>query len=155
MKKQYIHMGGQNMIVCVTGATSGYGKAILERFVSEGKRVIAIGRRQERLLALQRLYQDAVFPVPLDVCQAESVYKAFAGLPADWSDIQVLVNNAGLALGLGRAPDINLADWHTMIDTNIKALVTVTQAVLPGMVPEPGAYCQYGLHRRPLSLSGR
>jgi 3-hydroxy acid dehydrogenase/malonic semialdehyde reductase len=122
------------MIVLVTGATAGFGAAIARRFVHAGHRVIAAGRRAERLAALQADLGDAVLPLPLDVRDRAAVADAIAGLPAEWSDIDVLVNNAGLALGLEPAHKADIDQWETMIDTNNKGLVYVTRTVLPGMV---------------------
>ncbi len=122
------------MIVLVTGATAGFGAAIARRFVQEGHRVIAAGRRAERLAALREDLGDSVLALPLDVRDRAAVAGAIAGLPADWADVDVLVNNAGLALGLEPAHKADLDAWETMIDTNNKGLVYVTRAVLPGMV---------------------
>jgi NADP-dependent 3-hydroxy acid dehydrogenase YdfG len=122
------------MIVLVTGATAGFGAAIARRFVQAGHRVVAAGRRAERLAALRDELGDAVLPLPLDVRDRAAVAAAIAGLPADWAEIDVLVNNAGLALGLEPAFKADLDQWETMIDTNNKGLVYVTRAVLPGMV---------------------
>jgi len=122
------------MIVLVTGATAGFGAAIARRFVREGHRVIAAGRRAERLAALRAELGEAVFTVALDVRDRAAVADAIAGLPAEWAAIDVLVNNAGLALGLEPAQRADLDQWDTMIDTNTKGLAYVTRAVLPGMV---------------------
>jgi 3-hydroxy acid dehydrogenase/malonic semialdehyde reductase len=122
------------MIVLVTGATAGFGAAIARRFVREGHRVVAAGRRAERLAALHDELGDAVLTLPLDVRDRAAVARAIAGLPPNWADIDVLVNNAGLALGLEPAHKADLDAWETMIDTNNKGLVYVTRAVLPGMV---------------------
>ena len=122
------------MIVLVTGATSGFGAAIARRFAREGHRVIASGRRVDRLEALRAELGDAVLTVPLDVRDPPAVERAVAGLPADVAAIDLLVNNAGLALGLEPAQRASLDDWERMVDTNVKGLMTVTRAVLPGMV---------------------
>jgi 3-hydroxy acid dehydrogenase/malonic semialdehyde reductase len=122
------------MIVFVTGATAGFGAAIARRYVAEGHRVIAAGRRAERLAALAGELGAAVLPLTLDVRDRAAVGAAVAGLPADWAAIDVLVNNAGLALGLEPAQRADLDQWETMIDTNTKGLAYVTRAVLPGMV---------------------
>lgn len=122
------------MIALVTGATSGFGAEIARRFVREGHRVIAAGRRMDRLEALAIELGDALYPVLLDVRERDAVFAAIEALPENWRAIDVLVNNAGLALGLDMAPRANLDDWETMIDTNIKGLTYVTRAVLPGMV---------------------
>lgn len=122
------------MIILVTGATAGFGESITRRFVNNGHKVIATGRRQERLQALKQELGDAVLTLSLDVRDRAAVEKALVELPAEWRDIDVLVNNAGLALGLEPAHRASLDDWETMIDTNNKGLVYMTHAVLPGMV---------------------
>lgn len=123
------------MIVFVTGATAGFGAAIARRFVTAGHRVIAAGRREDRLQALvDELGRDNVLPLVLDVRDRDAVFAAVAGLPADYAQIDLLVNNAGLALGLEPAHRADLDQWETMIDTNVTGLVTMTRAVLPGMV---------------------
>lgn len=123
------------MIILVTGATAGFGAAIARRFAAEGARIIAAGRRRERLDALAtELGPDRIHPLVLDVRDRAAVEAAIAGLPAEFADIDLLVNNAGLALGLTPAPQADLDDWETMVDTNVKGLMYVTRAVLPGMV---------------------
>jgi len=123
------------MIVLITGATAGFGAAIARRFVGAGHRVIAVGRRADRLAALvAELGERAVYPVPLDVTERAAVERAVAGLPEDLAAIDVLVNNAGLARGLAPAHQTDLDDWEVMVETNVKGLMYVTHAVLPGMV---------------------
>jgi NADP-dependent 3-hydroxy acid dehydrogenase YdfG len=122
------------MLVLVTGATSGFGAEIARTFVHHGHRVIATGRRQDRLDALARELGPALLAVPMDVSSKASINNALSALPSDWRDIDVLVNNAGLALGVAPAQDASLEDWETMIDTNCKGLVTMTRALLPAMV---------------------
>jgi len=122
------------MIVFVTGATSGFGAAVARRFAREGHRIIAAGRRVDRLDALRAELGDTVFTLPLDVRDRPAVERAVAALPADLAAIDLLVNNAGLALGLEPAQRASLDDWERMVDTNIKGLMTMTRAVLPGMV---------------------
>jgi len=123
------------MIVLITGATAGFGEAMARRFVKEGHRVIATGRRGDRLEALRNdLGNDRVYTLMLDVRSREAVTKAIANLPSDWSEIDILVNNAGLAAGVNVAQVADLDDWDTMVDTNIKGLLYMTRAVLPGMV---------------------
>ena len=123
------------MIILVTGATSGFGRAIALRFAAEGARIIAAGRRTERLAALaNEIGAERVLPLTLDVRDRAAVASAIAGLPEAWAAIDVCVNNAGLALGLAGAQAAELDDWDAMVDTNIKGLIYVTRAVLPGMV---------------------
>ncbi|MDI3490776.1 NADP-dependent 3-hydroxy acid dehydrogenase [Thauera propionica] len=122
------------MIVFVTGASAGFGAAIARSFVKGGHRVVATARRKDRLDALAAELGDALLPLELDVRDADAVAAAPASLPADFAAIDVLVNNAGLALGLEPAHKASLDDWHTMIDTNCTGLVQVTRAFLPGMV---------------------
>ena len=123
-------------VALVTGATAGFGQAICRTLAAAGWRVVGTGRRAERLQALQaELAQQghAFWPLPFDVTYRAATQSALAGLPADWQDIDLLVNNAGLALGLERADAASLDDWQRMIDTNISGLVTVTRLVLPQM----------------------
>jgi len=123
------------MIVFVTGATSGFGAAIARRFATAGHRVIAAGRRADRLAELaDALGRDKVLPLILDVRDREAVAAAVAALPPEFAEIDLLVNNAGLALGLEPAQKADLDNWDTMVDTNVKGLMYMTRAVLPGMV---------------------
>ncbi len=122
------------MIIFVTGASSGFGAGIARRFVREGHRVIAAARRTDRLAALAAELGPALLPVELDVTRKESIDQMLAALPADWQAVDVLVNNAGLALGLEPAQEANLSDWDTMIATNCQGLVWMTRALLPRMV---------------------
>lgn len=122
------------MIVFVTGATAGFGRAIAERFIAEGAKVIASGRRAERLAELAEALGPNLLPLELDVRDAAAVQAAVDGLPEAFAAVDVLVNNAGLALGLEPADRALLDDWDTMIDTNVRGLVYVTRALLPGMV---------------------
>ncbi|MCU1258308.1 MAG: bifunctional NADP-dependent 3-hydroxy acid dehydrogenase/3-hydroxypropionate dehydrogenase YdfG [Bryobacterales bacterium] len=128
------------MTVFVTGATSGFGDAIARRFARDGARVIAAGRRKERLDALRQDLGERVFPIVLDVRDRDAVFEAVAALPADFAAIDVLVNNAGLALGLEPAYEAKIEDWETMVDTNIKGLLYCTRAILPGMVQRKGGH---------------
>jgi 3-hydroxy acid dehydrogenase / malonic semialdehyde reductase len=125
-------LGGR--VALVTGATSGFGLATAEAFVRAGARVIATGRRRERLEKLASAHPGAIHPVVLDLQDRAAIPVALGGLPAAFSEIDVLVNNAGLALGLEPAQRASLEEWDTMIETNCRALVTVTRVVLPGMV---------------------
>ncbi len=121
----------------VTGATSGFGRATARRFAAAGWRVVASGRRTERLEALAeelRANGAEIHIMTLDVRDADAVKKAVAALPADFAKVTCLVNNAGLALAPEPAQKVDLADWHTMIDTNVTGLVNVTHALLPTLI---------------------
>ena len=121
-------------IAFVTGASNGFGAAIVRRFAAEGVRVVALARRQDRLAGLAAELGDSVLPVRLDVRDRAAVQDVVAGLPSEFAEIDVLVNNAGLAKGLNPAQDADLDDWEEMIDTNCKGLVYCTRTILPGMV---------------------
>ena len=121
--------------ILVTGASAGFGAAIVRRFVAAGARVIAASRRLDRLQALaQEVGPDRVLPLALDVTDPGAIAAALAGLPEAFAGLDCLVNNAGLALGMGPAQTADPADWDRMIDTNCRGLVHVTRAVLPGMI---------------------
>jgi len=122
------------MIVLVTGATAGFGAAMARVFVKNGHQVIAAGRRVERLEALAAELGPNLLPLKLDVTDKAAITAALASLPAAWQEIDVLINNAGLALGVKGAQESSLEDWETMISTNCTGLVTITHALLPGMV---------------------
>lgn len=122
------------LTILVTGASAGFGEAITRRFVREGYRVIAAARRQERLAALAGELGSAVLPVQLDVTDAAAVAALPGSLPDGWREVDVLVNNAGLALGLDPAWSASLPDWETMVATNVVGLMRLTRALLPGMV---------------------
>jgi len=122
------------MIVLITGASAGFGAEMARTFVSNGHRVILAARRTDRIAELATELGDAALPVTLDVTSRASIETALAGLPADWKGIDVLINNAGLALNTVPAHEVPLEDWETMIATNCKGLVTMTRLVLPDMV---------------------
>ena len=122
------------MIAFITGASAGFGAATTRRFVRDGVRVVAAGRRTAKLDELRAELGPLVFPLTLDVRDRAAVEAAVASLPADFAEIDVLVNNAGLAVGLGPAYEASLEDWDAMVDTNVKGLLYVTHAVLAGMV---------------------
>ncbi|MEI6087813.1 MAG: SDR family NAD(P)-dependent oxidoreductase [Bacteroidota bacterium] len=121
--------------ILVTGATSGFGKAMAEKFASEKWNCIITGRRKEKLdelaTTLRNTYGIKVLPLVFDVQNKEAVFNQLGNLPAEWQSIDVLVNNAGLALGRDSFESANLNDWETMIDTNVKGVMYVTKAVLP------------------------
>jgi NADP-dependent 3-hydroxy acid dehydrogenase YdfG len=121
--------------VFITGASAGFGAACARHFADHGWRLVLTARRVERLAALQEeLGASAVHIIALDVRDREAVAAAVAGLPPEFAAVDLLINNAGLALGLKPAHQCSLDDWETMIDTNIKGLTYCTRALLPGMV---------------------
>ncbi|HBS64122.1 MAG TPA: NADP-dependent 3-hydroxy acid dehydrogenase [Stenotrophomonas sp.] len=124
----------------ITGATSGFGAAAVHRFAQAGWRVIATGRRAERLQPLVDAYgAERVHAAVFDVRDTAAMEAALAALPADFAAIDLLVNNAGLAQGTAPAQSASLDDWRTMIDTNVTALVTLTHRLLPQLVARKGA----------------
>ena len=123
-----------SLIVFVTGATAGFGAAIARRFVRDGHRVIAAGRRRDRLDALHAELGEPTLPLQLDVTDLGAVDALPGSLPERWREVDVLVNNAGLALGLEPAHQASLEDWDRMVATNITGLIHITRALLPGMV---------------------
>jgi NADP-dependent 3-hydroxy acid dehydrogenase YdfG len=127
-----------NNIILITGATSGFGKAIAEKFAANKWNCIITGRRKERLQKiadeLSSKYQIKILPLVFDVQQREEVFQQIENLPEEWKAIDVLVNNAGLALGRDTFDKASLDDWETMIDTNVKGLLYVSKAVLPFMI---------------------
>jgi 3-hydroxy acid dehydrogenase/malonic semialdehyde reductase len=120
-------------IIFITGATSGFGKATAEKFAANGYDVILNGRRIERLQelchSLERRYNVAVFTLPFDVRDEKAVFAAIDGLPEQWKKIDVLFNNAGLALGRDYFDEASMEDWNTMIDTNVKGFMYVAKAM--------------------------
>lgn len=122
------------MIIVVTGATAGFGQAIARRFVKEGHKVVATGRRMEKLEALQRELGDALLPVSFDVTKRTEVFESLENLPEPFRDVDVLINNAGLALGIEPFHKASVDNWERMIDTNLKGLLYCTRALLPGMM---------------------
>ena len=126
-----------NKVVMITGATSGIGTACARKFAENGDRLILTGRNEDRLADIKKelVAQGAdVLTLVFDVRDREKASQAVKTLPAEWQEIDVLVNNAGLALGLEPEYEGNLDEWETMIDTNVKGLLTMTRLVVPGMV---------------------
>ena len=123
-------------IVLITGASSGFGEACARIFASRGHRLVLAARRLERLEQLkdELANQCPVHTVQLDVRDRTAVDKVVASLPGDFQAVDVLVNNAGLALGLEPAHRVDIEDWEIMVDTNVKGLMYCTRAILPGMV---------------------
>lgn len=123
----------------ITGASSGIGAAAVRRFVAGGWRVVGTGRRADRLAALAAdLPAGSFHPATFDVRHSAAMQAAFAALPADFVAPDLLVNNAGLALGTAPAQSARVSDWQTMIDTNIRALVEITHHLLPGLIERRG-----------------
>jgi len=118
--------------ILITGATSGFGEAIARRFAKDGWKLVILGRRKDRLDKLAK--ELKAHALVCDVRKRKEVFDALAALPKEYAAIDVLVNNAGLALGMEPAHKADLEDWETMVDTNCKGLMHVTRAVLPGMV---------------------
>lgn len=128
----------KNKIVLITGASSGIGEACAKIFAEHGAKLILCARRNEKLKQavreLQQQYGVEILPLQMDVRQTDTVQDTLSNLPADWKAIEILINNAGLGLGLDKIQEGNTNDWDQMIDTNVKGLLSVTKAVLPGMV---------------------
>ena len=126
-----------NKLVLITGATSGIGLGCARKFAENGDRLILTGRNEQRLAEICQELSDKgtkVMTLTFDVRDREAAKKCINNLPTEWRAIDVLVNNAGLALGLEPEYEGSLEDWETMIDTNIKGLLTMTRLVVPGMV---------------------
>ena len=124
----------------ITGATSGFGRATARRLADAGWRIVATGRRADRLRALVDELGDArVHAAAFDIRDAAAMTTAIAALPDGYRDIDLLLNNAGLAQGTAPAQNASLEDWQRMIDTNITALVALTRAMLPGLIERRGA----------------
>jgi NADP-dependent 3-hydroxy acid dehydrogenase YdfG len=126
-----------NKIVLITGATSGIGLGCARKFAENGDKVILTGRNEQRLAEIRQELEAKgreVLTLAFDVRDSQQAQQCINDLPEDWQEIDVLVNNAGLALGLEPEYEGDLDDWSTMIDTNIKGLLTMTRLVVPGMV---------------------
>jgi 3-hydroxy acid dehydrogenase/malonic semialdehyde reductase len=128
----------KNKVVCITGASSGIGAATAMEFARHGAKLLLCARRLENLQAMEAELRDAgapdVFNFQLDVRDRDAVQTTLANLPETWRSIDVLVNNAGLSRGLTKLYDDDIDNWEEMIDTNVKGLLYVTRAVVPGMV---------------------
>ena len=127
-------------IALITGATAGFGTAICRMLIQAGYFVIGTGRRTERLASLKVELGEKFLPLTFDISDRLATQEAIKSLPTLWENIDLLVNNAGLALGLESADKANLDDWEQMIDTNIKGLVNITRFVLPQMVERNTGY---------------
>ena len=123
-----------SLTILVTGATAGFGAAMARRFIRDGHRVIGAARRTGRLDALRAELGPALLPFPLDVTDLAACDALPGSLPEGWQEVDVLVNNAGLALGLDPAQKARLEDWDRMLATNVAGLIHLTRALLPGMV---------------------
>ena len=135
-------------IILVTGASSGFGKAIATKFAAGGWNVILTARRKEKLdelaKALEANYGVKTLRLIFDVQDKKAVFDNLQNLPAEWQAINILVNNAGLALGRDSFENANLEDWETMIDTNVKGLLYASKAVLPMLIKEKGHIINIG-----------
>lgn len=127
-----------NKTVLITGASSGIGEGCARKFASEGARLILNARRVDKLQALaaelKEKYGCECYVMPFDVCDREAAIAALESLPQEWKSIDILINNAGLAVGVDKEHEGNLQEWDVVIDTNIKALLSMTRLVVPGMV---------------------
>lgn len=135
-------------IILVTGASSGFGKAIATKFAAGGWNVILTARRKEKLeelsKALESNYGIKTLSLIFDVQDKKAVFDKLQNLPTEWQAINILVNNAGLALGRDSFENANLEDWETMIDTNVKGLLYASKAVLPMLIKEKGHIINIG-----------
>lgn len=124
--------------ILITGASSGIGEGCARKFASQGARLILNSRSADKLTALaeelKEKYDAECYVMPFDVCDRESAAAALNALPQEWKSIDVLVNNAGLAIGVDKEYEGNLDEWDVVIDTNVKALLSMTRLVVPGMV---------------------
>ena len=127
-----------NQTILITGAPSGIGEGCARKFASQGARLILNSRSKDKLAALARelkeKYNADCYIMPFDVCNRDSATAALEALPEEWKSIDVLINNAGLAIGVDKEYEGNLDEWDTVIDTNIKALLSMTRLIVPGMV---------------------
>lgn len=127
-----------NKTILITGASGGIGEGCARKFASQGARLILNARNACKLIALSQelkeKYDADCYVMPFDVCDRESAVIALNALPEDWKSIDVLVNNAGLAIGVDKEYEGSLDEWDTVIDTNIKALLSMTRLVVPGMI---------------------
>lgn len=128
----------KNKTILITGASAGIGASCARYFAEAGARLILSARRKEKLQSLaddlQAAHSTETLLLPLDVQQADTVSKGITGLPESWQAIDVLINNAGLSRGLDKQYEAPLQDWEEMIDTNVKGLLYMTRAIVPGMV---------------------
>lgn len=127
-----------NKTILITGASSGIGEGCARKFASEGARLILNARSTEKLISLaeelKEKYDTECYVMPFDVCDSKAASAALNALPEGWKDIDILINNAGLAIGVDKEHEGNPDEWDMMIDTNVKALLSMTRLVVPGMV---------------------
>lgn len=128
------HLDAKTLTVLVTGATSGFGAAACRRFAAAGAKVVATGRRKDRLNALKKELGERCHILAFDVADRKATETALSTLPEEFSQVNVLIANAGLALGLGPAHEADLNDWDAMVATNVNGVMYSVRAVLPGMV---------------------
>lgn len=128
----------KDYVVLITGASSGIGAACANIFAQAGAKLILAARRQEKLEQLAEQlgkdYDCESYLLPMDVCDLSQVQSALSNLPETWSNIDILINNAGLSRGLDKVQEASIQDWEEMIDTNIKGLLYMTRTILPGMI---------------------
>lgn len=126
-------------IALITGATAGFGNSSVKEFIDNGWKVIATGRREERLLALKEQFGEALHTLTFDIQNSTQINEAIDSLPSNFKNIDLLINNAGLALGTAAAQECDLEQWNTMVDTNIRGLMSLTHKVLPTLIEQRGA----------------
>jgi serine 3-dehydrogenase len=126
-------------IALITGATAGFGNSSVKEFIDNGWKVIATGRREERLLALKEQFGEALHTLTFDIQNSTQINEAIDSLPSNFKNIDLLINNAGLALGTAAAQECDLEQWNTMVDTNIRGLMSLTHKVLPTLIQQRGA----------------
>jgi NADP-dependent 3-hydroxy acid dehydrogenase YdfG len=136
----YQMLDPRNFTVFITGATSGFGAAAARRYAEAGSRVIAVGRRRERLEDLRKDLGERCHIVELDVSDRAGLEAAIAAIPAPFDAINVVLANAGLALGLQPAAEVDITDWETMVETNIKGVMYTVHALLPGLIARGGGH---------------
>jgi 3-hydroxy acid dehydrogenase / malonic semialdehyde reductase len=136
----YALIDPKDLCVFVTGATSGFGEAIARRFVGAGARVVATGRRADRLERLKGELGERLHAAALDVRDLPAIEAVLRDLPDAFQSVNVVAANAGLALGLKAAEEVDIEDWHTMIDTNVTGFVNTVRATLPGLVGRGGGH---------------
>jgi NADP-dependent 3-hydroxy acid dehydrogenase YdfG len=135
-------------IILITGASSGFGKAIAEKFAAGGWNLILTARRKEKLLTvatdIEKQFGIKTLSLVFDIQDKKAVFENLSNLPTEWQAIDILVNNAGLALGRDSFQDAAIEDWETMIDTNVKGLLSASKAVLPFLIKQKGHIINIG-----------